>query len=231
MKKGISILFAVLLFTVSAFGQDAYKEERSVTGFNKVAFAVAGEVYITIGESFKVTIEGDKDYISEIETKVSGGELVIKTEKWFNTGSKKVIVDITMPSLTGVDVSGSGKVVVNNALKGDDFEVNISGSGKVNLIDVQLKWVECDISGSGSLLIEGEGSVGKLEIAISGSGSYKGSSTKVGTFDAAISGSGSCDCFVTDMLKAAISGSGNIYYSGNPKIDAAISGSGHVRTK
>lgn len=232
MKKGIAILSAIMLLCGSAMAQEQpYKETRDVTGFDEVAFCVAGEVYITIGEGYKVTLEGDKDYISEIETKVSDGELVIKTDKWFNTGNKKVIVDITMPSLKGLDVSGSGKVVLNNALKGDKLEVDISGSGKVCLIDVQLANIECDISGSGVLMIEGEGTVGKLEVDISGSGNYKGPTTKLGTLDAAISGSGSCDCFVTDKIEAAISGSGNVYYSGNPKIDASISGSGHVRSK
>jgi len=231
MKKSISVIAAILLFVSSAMAQEKYSETRNVSGFNEVAFAVPGEVYITIGEGFKVVLEGDKDFLSEIETKVVGGELEIKSEKWFHTGNQKVIVDITMPSLEGLSVSGSGKVVLNNALKGENLEVSVSGSGKVCLVDTELEKIECNISGSGSLLIEGEGSVEKLEIAISGSGNYKGATTKVGTLDASISGSGSCDCYVTGVLKAAISGSGSVYYSGNPKIDAAVSGSGKVKMK
>jgi hypothetical protein len=231
MKKLLSSAFALLLFVSAATAQDTYKETRNVTGFDEVSFCLAGEVYISIGQGFKVVLEGDKEYLGEVETKVSGGELVIKRESWVNFNNQKVIVHITMPALNGIDVSGSGKVMVTDPLKSDDFEADISGSGKIYLKDVTMGDVECDISGSGTLVAEGTGSMKSLEVNISGSGSYKGESTKIGSFEASISGSGNCDCYVTDMLRASISGSGNVSYSGNPKIDASISGSGKVRTK
>jgi len=231
MKKLLLFATALLLFASAATAQDTYKETRNVSGFDEVSFCLAGEVYISLGQGYNVVLEGDKDYLKEVETKVSGGELVIKRDRWWNTGNQKVIAHITMPALKGIDVSGSGKVMVNDPLKSDDFEAVISGSGKIYLKDVTLGNVECNISGSGSFSVEGSGSMNKLEVDISGSGSYKGESTKIGTFDASISGSGSCDCYVTDMLKADISGSGSVWYTGNPKIDASISGSGKVRTK
>jgi len=230
MKKLLSSAFVLLLFVSAATAQDTYKETRNVT-FDEVSFCLAGEVYISLGQGFKVVLEGDKDYIDEVETKVSGSELVIKRDSWVNFNNEKVIVRITMPALNGIDVSGSGKVMVADPLKSDDFEADISGSGKIYLKDVTMGDVEFDISGSGSFVIEGAGSMSSLEVDISGSGSYKGESTKIGTFEAHISGSGSCDCYVTEMLRASISGSGSVWYSGNPKIDASISGSGKVRTK
>jgi hypothetical protein len=231
MKRTIALAALVLLIVSAAQAQTAYTETRNVTGFDEIGFAVSGELYITIGEGYKVVLEGDKDYITEIETKVSGDRLDIKREKWYDTGNKKVTVRVTMPSLDGISVSGSGKVYVTNPLKGDELDIAVSGSGTINLTDVDIRDVECSISGSGNLLIAGSGSVGNLEINISGSGDYKGESASIGTLEARISGSGSCDCVVRDMLRASISGSGSIYYSGNPKIDAAISGSGKVRTK
>jgi hypothetical protein len=231
MKK--SFAFAILSFLAIqvSLAQSPYTERRDVSGFSEVGFAVAGEVIISLGNEYSVVLEGDRDYIEEIETKVYGDELRIKREKWFDTGNRKVIVKITMPDLNGVSVSGSGRVTVTDPLKGGDLDIGISGSGKAFLRDVDLDDVECSISGSGSLNIAGEGAIDRLEINISGSGDYVGEATMVGTMEANISGSGSCDCHVTGMLKAAISGSGNVTYSGNPKIDAAISGSGKVRSK
>lgn len=231
MKK-IFVFTAILMFVLQASqAQTPYTERRDVSGFSEVAFAVSGEVIISLGSQYSVVLEGDRDYIKEIETKVNGRELVIKRDKWFDTGNRKVLVKITMPELKGVSVSGSGRVTVNDPLRGGDLDIGISGSGKAMLGDVALNNVECSISGSGSLNITGEGTVEYLEINISGSGDYVGEAVKVGTLEAAISGSGSCDCYVTGMLKASISGSGNIRYSGSPKIDAAISGSGKVRMK
>ena len=231
MKK--SLLLAVLLVVAAQVSQaqDTYRETRDHSGFSEVAFAVSGEVFIDLGDTYSVVLEGDREYIREIETKVYGDELRIKRDKWFDSGNKKVVVRITMPALDGISVSGSGKVTVNDPLRGEDLDIGIGGSGKAFLKDVSLQEAECSISGSGSLIIDGSGTVGSLEINISGSGDYLGEATRVGTLEANISGSGSCRCYVTEMLRAAISGSGSIIYSGNPKIDAAVSGSGKVRSK
>lgn len=231
MKKSFA-LAAILVFVVQlAQAQTPYTERRDVSGFTAVGFAVSGEVIIDLGDTYSVVLEGDEDYINEIETKVYGSELRIKRDKWFDTGNKKVIVRITMPALDGISVSGSGRVKVNDPLKGGDLDIAVSGSGKAILQEVALNNIECSISGSGSLIIEGDGTAKRLEINISGSGGYLGGATRVETMEASISGSGSCDCYVTGKLTAAISGSGNITYAGNPKIDAAISGSGRVRMK
>jgi hypothetical protein len=231
MKKSFA-LAVILAFAVQlAQAQTPYTERRDVSGFSEVGFGVAGEVIIDLGTTYSVVLEGDRDYIKEIETKVYGDQLRIKRDNWFDTGNRKVVVRITLPALDGISVSGSGKVTVNDPLKGGDLDVAVSGSGKAFLREVELNNVECSISGSGSLNIDGDGTVKRLEINISGSGDYLGGATRVETMEASISGSGSCDCYVTGKLEAAISGSGNIIYSGNPKIDAAVSGSGKVRTK
>lgn len=231
MKKLFALAVLVILAVQATQAQTAYTEKRNVSGFSEVGFGVAGEVFISLGNEYSVVLEGDRDYISEIETKVYGDELRIKRDKWFDAGNRKVVVRITMPDLEGVSVSGSGRVTVNDPLKGGDLDISISGSGKAFLRDVTLSDVECNISGSGSLNIAGDGTIERLEMNISGSGDYVGADTRVGTLEANISGSGSCDCHVTGMLRASISGSGHINYSGNPKIDAAISGSGKVRMK
>ena len=231
MKKVLIFSFLTIFAAQASFAQTAYTEKRQVSGFDEVAFAVSGEVLINLGKDYSVELEGDRDYIKEIITEVDGDELKIRRDKWFDSGNKKVIVRITMPALDGISVSGSGRLTVNDPLRGNELDVAISGSGKAILRDVALGEVECAISGSGSLNIAGNGTIKKLEISISGSGDYMGDGTRIDVLDARISGSGSCDCHVTEMLRASISGSGNIRYSGDPKIDASVSGSGKVRMK
>jgi hypothetical protein len=231
MKKIVFLAALMLLFATTSQAQKTYTETRNLSGFSKIDFALAGEVYITFGNDYSVVLKGDRSYLEDVETRVSGDELIIKRDKWFEYVNEKVIVEITMPSLDGIRISGSGKVIVNDPLRGKEFNMSISGSGKIILKEIALDDVECHISGSGSLYIEGPGTVRELKMSISGSGSLKGEGVNVSRLDARISGSGSCDCNVTDLLKASISGSGSIYYSGNPKIDASISGSGKVRSK
>jgi hypothetical protein len=233
MKKTLFLALAAIasaITTVSS-AQGTYSETRNVTGFDEVAFSISGEVYISFGQEFKVVLEGDKDYLAKIETKVSGGTLEIKNEKWFSSSNEKVIARITMPLLKGLDLSGSGKVFISDMLKTPSLEVGISGSGKIYARDVAIDKLECDISGSGGIELSGSGTIGKAELTVSGSGNLSAPAIKVTNFEVDISGSGKCDCYVTEKLEGSISGSGNITYSGNPKIDASISGSGHIKSK
>lgn len=223
---------AFLVLTAGyAMGQTG-KETRNVSDFSEVAFGSAGNLHIKFGSQFSVVLEGDKDYLNEIETVVRNGKLVIRHENNFRIfNNQHVDVYITMPSLKGLGVSGSGKATVEDAIKTETLDLNVSGSGKIMINDLKATELNCGISGSGDIIIDGSGEVQKGDLGISGSGSYKGDNFKIASLDVHISGSGSCSCNVTNNLKASVSGSGNVYYSGNPRLDVHSSGSGHVRSR
>ena len=234
MKKVTFIAVAFLLTVFSTafiYGQSTEKETRNLTEFTKVSFGVPGNLYIRFGSDYKVVLEGDKDFLSEIETEVSGGKLVIKKDNWMRMSNKKVVVNITMPFLEGLGVSGSGQAEIVDALKSGSLDLGVSGSGKLILNDLTADEIDCSVSGSGDIIIKGSGSTGKAEIGISGSGNYTGESFKIDMAHISISGSGSSICNVTGTLEAHVSGSGSVTYLGNPKVDARVSGSGRVRSK
>lgn len=233
MKRRITLsLFIVAMTLISglSYGQSVIKETRDLSGFSRVSFGVSGELFINIGNEFKVVLEGEKDVLEDIVTNVSGGKLVIKKENWHLNSNEKVMVYVTMPDLKGLGVSGSGKAWIKDALKAENLDLSVSGSGKLNTSDINITNLDCSISGSGDIIIGGGNSI-KADISISGSGTYTGESLKIGTADISISGSGNCNCNVTEVLEASVSGSGHVSYLGNPKIDARVSGSGRVRSK
>ena len=228
------LMLAITASSVNAGNQSDVKETRNLSGFTKVSFGVAGNLYLNIGSEFKVVVEGEKKYVDEVITEVSGGKLVIRNENWRMNwrGNEKVNVYVTMPELTGLGVSGSGKAEVKDAIKGSDLNLNVSGSGRIYMSDLTITNLDCGISGSGDLNLSGNGSCSKASISISGSGNYNGESFKIGSAEIHISGSGSCICNVTENLRASVSGSGNVTYVGsNPKLDAHVSGSGKVRSR
>ncbi len=234
MKSGIlisALVVSMALTTGFSKGPAVDKETRNLTGFTKVNFGVAGNLYINLGSEFKVILEGDKSLLDEIETEISGSKLVIKTDKWHWNGNEKVTVYITMPELTALGVSGSGKAEVKDAIKADNLDFSVSGSGRIVAANLSLVKLYVAISGSGDIIIDGRGEAADADIHISGSGNFTSESLKIANGDFRISGSGSCKCNVTDNLDASVSGSGNITYSGSPKIDARVSGSGRVRSR
>jgi hypothetical protein len=233
MKKGIIFTPFILAFALAselATGQSVVKENRNVTGFTKVSFGVAGNMYINIGNEFKVTLEGDRDDLEDIETEVSAGRLVVKKDNWNMNFNEKVNVYITMPELEGLGVSGSGRAEIKDAVKTDDLNLSVSGSGKLYTSEVTVSDLKCSISGSGDIILGG-GSASRADLSISGSGNYTGETTKLGSVDISISGSGNCVVNVTESLKAGVSGSGDVTYIGNPRVDARVSGSGKVRSR
>jgi Putative auto-transporter adhesin, head GIN domain len=233
MKSGMfisALIIAFYLATGVSNGQGDDKETRNLSDFTKVNFGVAGELYINIGSEYKVVLEGSKSLLEEIKTEVSDNKLVIKRNNWYNHMNEKVTVYITMPELTGLSVSGSGKAEIRDAVKADRLNLGVSGSGKLVTGDLTVDELNAAISGSGDIIMSG-GDARKADISISGSGSYSGESLKIGRAEFSISGSGNCKCNVTDNLIASVSGSGNVTYIGSPKIDARVSGSGHVRSR
>lgn len=234
MKRGIFLTAMILAIIVSAgfaSDQSVVKETRDVSGFTKVNFGVSGNLYINFGPEYKVVLEGEKRFLEDIITEVTGGKLVIKKENWKFSMNEKVTVYITMPDLNGLGVSGSGKAELIDAVKTDELNLNVSGSGKIYTTDIEVSKLFCSISGSGDIIIGGKGSSSKAEISISGSGNYNGELCKIGSADIHISGSGNCTCNVTESLKGSVSGSGNVTYMGNPRVDARVSGSGKIRSK
>jgi hypothetical protein len=237
MKRVIYLSALILAITVSAVhagNQSESKETRNLSGFTKVSFGVAGNLFINIGSEFKVVVEGDKRVLDNLITEVTGGKLVIKNENWKMSNwrmNEKVTVYVTMPELNALGVSGTGKAEIKDAVKTGDLNLSVSGSGKLYASDLTVSNLDCSISGSGDISLGCSGNASKADISISGSGNYTGESFKIGVAEIHISGSGNCTCNVTESLRAGVSGSGNITYEGNPKIDAHVSGSGKVRSR
>ena len=191
----------------------------------------SGNLNIKIGPEFSVVLEGEKDDLREVITDVSDGRLRIRVENWRFNFKEKINAYVTLPALTGLSVSGSGRAEILDPIKdADGLSLNVSGSGKLITKELTVDALDCGISGSGDIYIGGTGSADRGDISISGSGSYNGPDFEIDHLEVSVSGSGSCLCKAGDSLTARISGSGNVTYNGDPKIDARVSGSGHVRS-
>jgi len=234
MKRSLlfSIVILVSALTSCSSGQAAYKETRDVKDFDEVSFSVSGEIHITIGNEFKVVLEGNKDYINEIETEVRGHNLEIKRkDHWIDFENEKVNAYVTLPAIKALSIAGSAKGFFDDPLKSDRFDLSIAGSGKVYLKDVELNYFESSVAGSGTVDISGKGTIKEADLSINGSGTYLVNEVSIETMKISIAGSGKCECNVTGTIKGSIAGSGRIIYSGNPKIDASVFGSGHIMKK
>lgn len=211
-----------------AAGQSSARETRNLKGFSRINYGISGNLEVKLGNEYSVVLEGEKSDLNRIISEVSGDRLTLKHDNMRFGNFGKVNVYVTMPSVTGLSVSGSGKAVILDPVRTEDLDLNVSGSGRLVTSDLAVENIDCGISGSGNITIAG-GTVKNVDLTISGSGNFSGEEATISMLDVSVSGSGSCTCFVAESIDASISGSGSVYYKGDPSVRARVSGSGRVR--
>lgn len=203
---------------------------RNESGFNSISLALDATVNITQDSFFSVEVLAQANIADEILTTISGQRLTIRHRNNVLIKSSPVIVNITMPDISGLNVSGSGQIFLKNQLLTNDLDLNVSGSGDIAIPVLEAGNISTSISGSGKISV-GSGTALLLDSRISGSGDLDMLQVMTQTVNTTTSGSGTTSVYAVNSLFAKISGSGNVYYRGNPAIESEISGSGKLIKK
>jgi hypothetical protein len=236
MKKTISVLLAgiSMLFFASCekvVGEGpVVTQTRNVSNFTRISVSIPGKVNYKIDPVYKVEIQAQQNILDIIQTNMDGQELIIKIKDSKRVKEHEdIIVTISAPVATFVNLSGSAEFNLTGNLTGTDFGMRISGSGNINVQQAAItNKLSGTISGSGNINVQ-SGTAKIEDLKISGSGKIELRTIVAERADIDISGSGDTWVNLTQHLDAKISGSGSIYYKGNPTIDTHVSGSGSVR--
>jgi hypothetical protein len=194
-------------------------ETRDVSGFDRVLLWDSGELNITQGAAESLTVEAEDNVIGRVTTDVRGDTLEIGFKGgwwWPFRPSGRVVYDLTVKELSGLEVSGSA----------NQLDLEVSGSGDVEIERLDADRLVVDSSGSGRFEMSGQ--VAVQEVKISGSGKYEAEALQSEAVTLEISGSGSATVWATDSLDVKISGSGRVDYYGSPRVNQEISGSGRI---
>ncbi|HEX8351110.1 MAG TPA: head GIN domain-containing protein [Hymenobacter sp.] len=236
MKKILSLLlFPVLL--LSACDNDHWapnvrgvgpteSEVRTLSGFNRVQLKIDAEVILTQGPTQEIRVEAQRNILDVLETELTGDQLEIEYGHYDVRGHDPVKVYITVPSLSEVEVSGSGKISSAAPWAVGSFRTHVSGSGKIIMGFTQVEGLRTNVSGSGEVRLSGTGQ--SHNATISGSGKIYAYDLNTQDTYTSISGSGKSYVTAARTLDVDLSGSGSVYYRGNPKVSSRISGSGKV---
>lgn len=237
LKLTFGLCLSVILTTscskdnMCTTAQGAKTEQlRNTPSFDEINLRIPGDVVLSYGKDFEVTVNAASNLQSIIETNVSGNTLIIeeKDGECIN-GTGNIEVFVTLPYLAKVSIEGSGDVRNTEAIPTGNLTLEISGSGDINLNDLSPTEYTTRISGSGDINLAGTGSANFGIITVDGSGDIDVSDIEAKTVDVEIKGSGDSRVHAVDQLKVKIEGSGNVYYKGNPSMDVNISGSGEVK--
>jgi hypothetical protein len=200
-------------------------QTREIGPASGVALAMAGSVEVSVGAEPSLTVTGGENLLADLRTEVEGDVLVIDLEGPGGWLGGEVAVDVVLPALASIDISGSGTVDVG-PLEGDDLRIEVGGSGSVAAPDLDVDAVSASIGGSGDIVLGG--SARSQDVSIGGSGTYSAQALESEEASVSIGGSGRADVTVTRFLDVRIGGSGTVTYAGNPTLTSQVTGSGSV---
>jgi hypothetical protein len=226
---GCSLVSVGPINTVIGSGK-VVQETRSVSGFNQIEMAISGDTYIQQGDNESLTIEGEDNILPLVTTNVQGGRLVIGSKPGTSFSTRRTLVfHITVKDLRRLEISGSGKFIVGQ-VQSNDMSLQISGSGKIGFDQLTAQSLTANINGSGTIQVSG-GNVARQSIEIPGSGNFNADQLQSQAASVHLDGSGNASLWVTDQLDVQVNGSGNVDYYGSPQVSSEINGSGSVKSR
>jgi hypothetical protein len=185
----------------------ATTQTRQVPSFTGIDALGSAKVNVSVGGTQSVVVHAGRNLIDQVTTDVRSGVLQIGMRpgmRLFSGGD--VTVDITVPALDSVKLTGSGDVDVSG-VSAQQFTAVLPGSGRV-VVSGTAQTVQAQLAGSGQLEL---------------------SNLRAQDVAAEISGSGDVTVYASRSLDATVSGSGSIRYAGDPaQVNRNVSGSGSI---
>jgi hypothetical protein len=186
----------------------------------------SAEIEIIIDSVQRIEVEWDENLLPFLKTRVTGDQLIIdQGTRHCMRSSYPCRVFVYTPYIDLARLTGSGSITCDD-LYTDDLKIEVTGSGYIDMRNLDALTVDAMITGSGDIILDGI--TDYSEFTISGSGRFECFYLEQETCVSTISGSGDMEVYASRLLDCVISGSGNIYYRGYPRIIAHISGTGNI---
>lgn len=204
------------------------RQARKVGSFNGIALGLPGRLELRSGNVDSITVETDDNLQALIETRVEDGMLRIRPAKRnLNLRTRNLKIVVTARQIDRLSLGGSGTIDAD-VLRGKRLDLDVGGSGKIQIARLEADTVAASVAGSGDLRADG-GAVRELSVSIGGSGNVDLGKIAADTAHVSIAGSGDVAVWAKNDLRASIAGSGDVGYYGDPKVSRSVAGSGEVR--
>jgi hypothetical protein len=179
-------------------------QTRDVAGFTRIDNRDSVDVRLSVGEPQRVRVRAGEKVIDDIHTEVRDGtlEITFDDDGW---GGDDVVVEASVPELTGIEASGSGDIDADG-IDADALEVSSDGSADIGL----------------------EGTVGRLALDIDGSGDADLADLAAREARVFVGGSGDVQVRADERLQVSVDGSGDVRYHGDPALTQHVDGSGEL---
>jgi hypothetical protein len=259
MKKMKAIILAVAIIVILGLLTGCttkVKEEKmgtkeyNLTDFSKIEVGGAFEVEIEQSDTYKVSVTaGD---FPHIRIEKSGDTLVIKRQgfDWLAPFNGRPNAKVTLPLLTGLDISGASHGTLKNFQSDKELSVTLSGASHVKAYGVSAGNVDIKVSGastlsgdikarqdvkfevSGASKIDLAGAGNNAEMLVSGASKAELNAFAVQNAQLRVSGASHALVNLNGKLDANVSGASTLLWSGSPVMrNIQISGAATLKAR
>ena len=168
------MVFASMLFLTSWIQVNGkiVSQERVASDFQGITLSGVASVNVHWGETYKVEVTTDENLQDFISVESKNGVLFIASKDNTNIRPTKLIVEVHMPELQSINLSGVGSVTLSDG-NASNLQISLSGVGNIDTQNYQVQNITIQNSGVGNAKIWATDS---LTGSLSGVGniSYKG---------------------------------------------------------
>jgi len=199
----------------------------AVTGFDQVDLRGSDDVDVRVGGDFAIQATGPAEMLDQLEIVKDGDTLKVGRKRGFHLGGegRSIRVMVTMPSIEGAAVSGSGTLTVGR-VEADDFGASAAGSGDLKIGRMAVKAAHFSVAGSGTITAAGTADSADMQVA--GSGDIDAEALTASRANVSVMGSGDVSATVNGPAKVSVMGSGDVTIGGDATCDVSKMGSGGV---
>jgi hypothetical protein len=224
------ILLALATLIAGAGSAHAAERRYAVTDFDRVRVIGPMRVNIVKGRAVTAMARGTPQALDDVVLEVIGNELTVRLAPRVSGGNARMtdvpaVVSVTVPRLTSVRLSGSGRVSVDS-MAAMQTAIGLTGSGSVLVGSLTADRASIGLTGSGSIVVGG--SVKTLTAASRGSGTIAGDQLLADDTTLTAATSGTVALTARRTATVAASGSGSVAIAGSAACTVNNSGSGTV---
>jgi hypothetical protein len=191
-------------------------QEVAASNFDRVEVGGAFRVDIRQAESYSVAIRIDDNLVQCLDVYASGGTLHIglKSECWVS-GATTMEAQVTMPTLTGMNLSGASHGTITGFKSSKDLTVEVSGASSLQG-DIEAGNMRLNVSGASQLTLTGTG--GNLTAEASGASHIDLEGLPIKDASVELSGASSATVYPSGRIDVGASGASHLYYLGSPTL-------------
>ena len=208
------------------------ERDYQVGTFDRIELAGAYEATVRTGAAASVHAKGGENILQGLIVEVKDGALKVHPEKkgsnWGRwKGESKVELIITVPSLRGAELAGTGGIRIDQ-VTGESFDGGVAGAGNLNIDRIDVARLKLEIAGSGNANA-GSGKARVAEYEVAGAGEINAKGIVSEDASVSIAGAGEVVAHATKTAKVDIAGAGDVELTGGAKCTVSKVGAGNVR--